>query len=267
MVLPIDDHGFHRGDGVFEAVKWINGKYWLLEPHLNRLFKSAQGINLRTDYSRESIKDLCEKIKDESNSKNGFLRIYWTRGTGSFSVDPFDCPSSHFYLVTTTLDVPSDKIKKQGVKISKSKLIPKLGFYAQIKSLNYLPNVLMKQEAKLAGFDYMIGTYKNEKNIECVLESSTENIACVIQGKIYSPLFDSTLRGTTLLRAKELVEHDGRYSWSLESFSWEQLRSAEEIFLFNTGMDCLPVGQIEEIKKENHEISQYINTLIQADQK
>ena len=37
MLVPVDDHIVHRGDGIFEAFKSIDRKIYLLQSHLDRL--------------------------------------------------------------------------------------------------------------------------------------------------------------------------------------------------------------------------------------
>ena len=45
MLLPIDDHMVHRGDGVFEAFKAIDGNIYNLNAHLDRLISLSPLLN------------------------------------------------------------------------------------------------------------------------------------------------------------------------------------------------------------------------------
>src|SRR5579871_3546547 len=92
MLLPIDDHMVHRGDGVFEAIKVVNGGVWLLEAHLNRLFLSASRIFLDLPWSKEQIRETIlqtcrvaakqaqEILKLDPAEFSAIVRLYISRG-------------------------------------------------------------------------------------------------------------------------------------------------------------------------------------------
>ena len=44
MTVPIDDHMVHRGDGIFETFKCVEGGLYNLEGHLSRLLRSTQDL-------------------------------------------------------------------------------------------------------------------------------------------------------------------------------------------------------------------------------
>ena len=125
----------------------------------------------------------------------------------------------------------------------KSSLVAKKGLFAQVKSLNYLPNVLMKKEAIDAGFDFSFGVSEAGE----VLESSTENLGFIKGKKLVTPLFDSTLRGTSLIRLTELLTNRLDLNWEARIFTTEELIQADSIFLVGTTIDVLPVSRIENI--------------------
>ena len=58
MMIPVDDHLVHRGDGVFEAFKMIEGKVYLLDAHLDRLAVSANTISLGLRHTKDEIKEI-----------------------------------------------------------------------------------------------------------------------------------------------------------------------------------------------------------------
>ena len=243
MMIPIDDHGFHRGDGVFEAVKWIGKKIWLLEPHLHRLQASCLRIGLSVPMDRTSLVKKIENLVSLANQEKGLIRIFVTRGPGSFGVSPYESIGPQMYIVTTELkEWTADRVQK-GASLMKSSLVAKKGLFAQVKSLNYLPNVLMKKEAIDAGFDFSFGVSEAGE----VLESSTENLGFIKGKKLVTPLFDSTLRGTSLIRLTELLTNRLDLNWEARIFTTEELIQADSIFLVGTTIDVLPVSRIENI--------------------
>lgn len=263
MVVPIDDHGFHRGDGVFEAIKWVGNKIWLLDPHLSRLEKSCDKIKIALPLSVIDTKKKIEELVAVSKAPQGIIRVFVTRGPGSFGISPYESTASQMYIVTTELkDWSIDKVEK-GVAIRKSDITPKKGLFAQVKSLNYLPNVLMKKEAIDSGFDFAFGLGENGE----VLESSTENLSIIKGTTIVSPLFDSTLRGTSLIRLTELLSKDSQMTWQQRSFTYKELIDADEVFLVGTTLDVMPVTRIGDLAKPQTEKSLWLRGILQADQK
>src|SRR3569623_1090615 len=88
MLMPLDDHGFHRGDGVFEAARIHNGAFFDLQSHLKRLKRSAEAIGMEIPKSLTEIEAICVKLASLCAVKEGALRLYITRGPGSFSPSP-----------------------------------------------------------------------------------------------------------------------------------------------------------------------------------
>lgn len=263
MVVPIDDHGFHRGDGVFEACKWIGKKIWLLDAHLARLQNSCKKISIPLPLSSAEMRKKIEDLITMSGVDRGLIRLFVTRGPGSFGISPYESSAPQIYIITTELkDWPLEKVQK-GVSIRKSEIVPKKGLFAQVKSLNYLPNVLMKKEAIDSGYDFSFGVGEHGE----VLESSTENLSFIKQNQIVSPLFDSTLRGTSLIRLIELLPKESGMTWHQRNFSYEELLQADEVFVIGTTIDVLPVTRIGEQLKAEIKKTMWLRSLLQADQR
>lgn len=263
MVIPIDDHGFHRGDGVFEAMKWFGDKVWLLDAHLSRLQNSCEKIGLKLPLS---ILDLAAKIHELihlAKKDKGLVRVFATRGPGSFGVNPYESTAPQIYIITTELKEWSEERVKKGASIMRSRFAAKKGMFAQVKSLNYLPNVLMKREAIDSGFDFALGIGEQGE----VLESSTENLGFIKGTSLVTPLFDSTLRGTTLLRLTEIISESTDLVWQSRAFLFEELLDADEVFLVGTTIDVLPVTRIENQDKSQINKALQLRALLQKDQK
>lgn len=262
MTVPIDDHGFHRGDGVFEAVKWIGKKIWLLEPHLNRLQASSDRIGIKLPIPLEELKLKIEEMVTLSQKPKGLIRIFVTRGPGSFGVSPYESTAPQVYIVTTDLKEWSDERIQKGASIKKSSLAPKQGMFAQVKSLNYLPNVLMKKEAIDAGFDFAIGVGTDND----VLESSTENLGFLKGSELITPKFDSILKGTSLIRMTELIPKETGITWIQKSFSFDELKQADEVFLVGTTIDVMPVTNVDGVLKPHVQKSLWLREMLKKDQ-
>ena len=103
MIVPIDDHLVHRGDGVFEAIKVVEGRAFLLEDHLLRLQSSAEQIGIKLPVDLEEMKKIIFATTIAAGVKDAVLRLYISRGPGGFTTNPYDSISSQMYLVVTSL--------------------------------------------------------------------------------------------------------------------------------------------------------------------
>jgi 4-amino-4-deoxychorismate lyase len=244
MLVPIDDHMVHRGDGVFEAIKAVERSVYLLEKHLQRLFYSAEKIGLVSAFTPQDIKNLILETLRVADQDNAIIRVFLSRGPGSFSVNPYDSIAAQLYIVVAKLHEPSQEQCTQGVRIGQSEIPSKSAWMAQIKSCNYLQNVLMKKEAVDRHLDFVVGIDPEGY----VTESATENIMIVDQSDtLIHPRFDYILKGTTMMRVCELAREMGMRTQE-RSFTRQDLLSAREVMITGTTWNVLPVVEFEKQK-------------------
>ncbi|MCP4682928.1 MAG: aminodeoxychorismate lyase [Desulfobacterales bacterium] len=242
MVIPIDDHLVHRGDGVFEVMRCIRGRIYQLEEHFQRLDRSAKAISLEPPFDYNNIKILCKAVLVTGGEKDSLLRITLSRGPGSFSTNPNDCPSTHVYINTIRFRGLPDRYYKEGIPIITSHIPIKKSFFANIKSCNYLPNVLMNIEALKAGCRYSVAL--DEEGF--LAEGSTENVGVLTADKILRfPGFERTLSGTTVNRvihlARNLVKEKMIKDVKFSQIRPDDAYGAHEVFLTGTSLNVLPV--------------------------
>lgn len=247
MLLPIDDHMVHRGDGVFEAIKCVDGRIYALDRHLERLDRSADLISLKLPNSLAEIREICVETVRVAAARDAMLRLYISRGPGDFTPNPYQTLGTQIYLVVTSYQAPrddkSDEKYLRGVSALVSQHKVKEGFFANVKSCNYLQNVLMKKEALDLSVDFTISVDEDG----FLAEGSTENFAIVnCDGEFVVPSFARTLRGVTAVRAMELAkEHLLDTSLlsgvRLAQISLQDALAAREIMMLGTTLDCLPV--------------------------
>ncbi|MCP4667691.1 MAG: hypothetical protein GY849_15150 [Deltaproteobacteria bacterium] len=247
MSIPVDDHLVHRGDGVFDVMRCVRGKIYQLEEHLQRLDRSAKAIALGLPPEYDRIRELIKNLVLVGGEKDCVIRLVISRGPGSFTTNPFDCPSSQLYATVIRFKPLPEKYRTAGVSLITSRIPMKTPFFATIKSCNYLPNVLMKREAVNKGCHFAVGL--DEKGF--LAEGSIENIGVLsADGILKFPEFETTLSGTTAKRvfqlASALVEEkvirDVTFAWIRP----EEAYQAREIFLTGTSLDILPVVSYDE---------------------
>lgn len=242
LLIPMDDHMVHRGDGVFEAFRLIDNNFYLLQPHLDRLRLSAKKIGLTVPWADEEILNILQALTNTTQKAHLIFRLFVSRGAGSFSPNPYDCPQPHLSIVASQFKAPAEGNYKDGVRLGRSSFTQKPAPFATIKSCNYLSNVLMKKEAVDRNLDFVIAFTEGG---HCA-ESATENILILNQkNELVHPPFSSILKGTTLIRVLELAKTHLQMPVREVLLDEKDLLEAKELFMVGTTLDIIPVAQYE----------------------
>jgi branched-chain amino acid aminotransferase len=169
---------------------------------------------------------------------------------------------AQLYIVITDFSPMRAEKYTQGVRIGLSEVKIKEGLWAQVKSCNYLPNVMMKKEALDRNLDFVIGVDGDEY----LTESSTENIAYINKDGIFCyPHFDNTLRGTSLLRLAELLKAQSVQVLEVQTRA-SNLEQARAIFMIGTTLDVLPVVEFEGHHYRSVDLAAPFMELVKQDQ-
>jgi branched-subunit amino acid aminotransferase/4-amino-4-deoxychorismate lyase len=242
MLVPVDDHLVHRGDGVFDVMRCVHGKIYQMEEHLQRLNRSAKAISLSFPSDYESVRDIIKDLLIAGGEKDCLIRVVLSRGPGSFTPNPYDCPSSQMYVNTVRFRGLPDDYYREGIRLISSHIPVKKSFFANVKSCNYLPNALMKMEAIEAGCQYSVSLDEDG----FLAEGSTENIGVLTKDEVLRfPGFERTLSGITINRvfrlAEELVKENIIKDMRFARISPQEAYQAREMFLTGTTLSVLPV--------------------------
>lgn len=240
MLLPLDDHLTHRGDGVFETIKYVDGRLYRLDRHLARMKNSAAGVYLEPPCSWEELREIILAVAAAGKEKTGQMRVLIGRGPGGFGIDPFDCPVSSLYVVAYRFHQKPDSWYEKGLKGFRSSFPAKQDYMAKVKTANYLPNALMIREARVLGKDVPF-CFDAEGYLA---ESAIANLCLVNHdGMIEVPEFRNALPGTTLRRALELAE--GQVKYRYRRIREADIPRASEALLLGTGPECVAVVEYE----------------------
>ena len=246
MSVPADDHLVHRGDGVFESLKCIDGRLYNLDAHLKRLKLSANGIGLALPCPPGELKTiLCETVRAGAK-RDCLIRVLVSRGTGNMGIDPSACAGPVLYAVVYRLRQRFEDGRIRPACAALSSIPIKPPRLATIKTCNYLPNVLMKIEADRRGVDFVISVDENGN----LGEGATENIGILTADReLLLPAPDRVLSGTTARRALDLAQTlvaDGVLrAAEYRDITPDQAARACEMFIFGTTADVTPVTEWE----------------------
>lgn len=200
MMVPVDDHVVHRGDGVFDSALCVKGEVFNFGAHIDRLFRCADAIGLSLPWSKEEVRDLSMATVKAGGHPDCVLRIIASRGPGSLGAAPGDCATPALYIVAYARGPFFMERHPEGGRLVKSAIPAKAPQFATVKSCNYLQNALMKEELAARGADFITSF-----DISGFLaEGPTENVGIVTKdGVLAFPKPDNILAGTTMLRCIE----------------------------------------------------------------
>jgi branched-chain amino acid aminotransferase len=238
--ISVFDHGLLYGDGVFEGIRFYNGRVFKLDRHLERMYRSASGIGLvppiRSAELREVVLEACAR----SGLRDGYLRPVFTRGKGDMGIDPRKAPVSSVVVICSTIRAFALGAES-GIRVivASRRKTPASSLDPTVKSLNYLNNVLAKAEANARRADEAILLDENGH----VAEGSAENVFTVRAGELVTPPTSASLEGITRETVVELARD--RYPVSVRILPLDELFEADEVFLTGTGGEIMPVVEVE----------------------
>jgi len=243
-LVSVWDHGFLYGDGVFEGIRAYNGRVFKLREHLVRLYNSARSLMITIPVTIDEM----EKAVLETCRKNGFvdayIRLVISRGVGDLGIDPRKCTGhATVVIIADRIALYPPETYEVGLKIvtAATRKNSNDAFSAQVKSLNYLNNILAKLEAIHAGVFEAVMVNRDGYITEC----TTENIFIVAKGELHTPpVHVGILKGITRDTVMELAEKRGIKVRELP-FTAHDVYVAEECFVTGTGAEIIPVVGID----------------------
>ncbi len=240
--ISVFDHGFLYGDGVFEGIRAYNGKVFKLREHIDRLYDSAKAIALEIPISKEEFMKIILETLRVNNLRDAYIRPIVTRGIGDLGLDPRKCSKPTIIVITRPWgklygDLYEKGLKAVTVTIRRN---PIDSLPPNIKSLNYLNNVLAKIEANVKGGDEAIFLDKNGY----VSEGSGDNVFIVKNGLIITPPTINNLKGITREVVIEIIERL-KLPFKEANISLYDLYTADEVFVTGTAAEIAPIVEID----------------------
>ena len=241
--ISVFDHGLLYGDGVFEGIRVYNGRVFELDAHIERLYNSARGIRLEIPMSREKLIDSLNKTVEANGVVDGYIRLCVTRGIGSLGLNPFTCETPTVFIIADNIQLYPEELYEKGLKIISATTVRNhpLAIPPQVKSMNYLNNILAKIEALDNDVPEAI-MYNHEGY---VAEATGDNVFMVRKGIIYTPPVEAgALEGITREVVIRLAKKEGTevIEKNLTRFD---LYIGEELFLTGTAAEVIGVVEID----------------------
>jgi branched-chain amino acid aminotransferase len=245
-LISVFDHGLLYGDGVFEGIRSYDGLIFRLKQHIDRLFKSAYAIELKIPMTKnELIKAIIMTLK-ANKLRDAYIRLAITRGVGDLGLDPRKCKDPTIFIITDKIALYPREHYQKGLEIVTANTRRNLpqALNPQIKSMNYLNNILAKIEAIKYGVEEAIMLTYNDYVAEC----TGDNIFVVKNGELLTPPVDiGALEGITRDAVVGLAEKlDIPFYEKLLRI--DDLYGGSEVFLTGTAAEIVPVVKIDSRK-------------------
>ena len=241
--ISVFDHGLLYGDGVFEGMRSYSGSVFRLDEHLDRLWQSAAAIQLKIPVSKEEMAAAVNETLAANRIEDGYIRLLVTRGAGTLGLDPNRCDQPQVIIITDLITLYPDEFYQDGLEIVTARTIRNhpQALDPQIKSLNYLNNILAKIEGLEAGcVEALMLNHQGE-----VAECTGENIFIVRDQQLLTPPLEAgILHGITRGTVMELARNDG-IGVVETTISLDDLYGADECFLTGSAAEVVPVIKVD----------------------
>ncbi|MDT8356916.1 MAG: branched-chain-amino-acid transaminase [Methanomicrobiaceae archaeon] len=240
--VSVFDHGLLYGDGVFEGIRAYNGRVFRLDAHLERLYDSARTIDMAVPVTKEEFAGIILETLRKNNLRDAYIRPIVTRGKGDLGLDPRKCPKPTIIVIAVEWGAMYGDLYETGltaVTVSVRRN-PADALPPNVKSLNYLNNILAKIEANYKGGDEAIFFDTNGY----VSEGSGDNIFVVKNGVLITPPTLNNLRGITRQAVLELAESMG-VATREQNIGYYDMYSADEVIVTGTAAEVAPITKID----------------------
>ena len=241
--ISVFDHGFLFGDGIFEGMRSYNGKVFRLQDHMIRLWNSAKSLMIEIPMSLESMEAAVYETLKINDIKDGYIRLIVTRGIGTLGLDAHLCKDPQVIIIADHLALYPKEFYEKGLDIVTASTVrtnPSM-VSPQIKSLNYLNNILAKIEGHQAScVEVLMLNTKGE-----VAECSGDNIFIITKGKLHTPPPESgILEGITRQTVLEIAADMGIPIKEVPMTRYD-IFSADECFLTGSAAELIPVVKLD----------------------
>lgn len=258
--ISVFDHGLLYGDGCFEGIRVYKGRIFKCQQHLDRIYRNAEHLLMgRQDeckgkpdgfvYSQSQMRDIMYQCIEANGIVDGYIRLVFTRGVGTLGLHPFQCPRPSVIVIADQISLYPESMYTEGMKVivAKRPRTPTVCLSPQLKSLNYLNNILAKVEAIDAGvLEAIMISYSDDPAKQIVGECTGDNLFIVKNGTVYtSPLDIPMLDGIT----RAFVINELAPACNVEvverPLTLSDVLAADEIFLTGSAAEIIAVRQVD----------------------
>ncbi len=240
--VSVFDRGFLYGDGVFETMRSYDGKVFKLWEHLGRLRAGLKAIGIKMPYGEKGLAAAIRRLLKTNGLKDAYIRVEISRGAGRIGMDARDvfCPTA--VIITKEFAPYPAWMHEKGISLRVVRArTNEYSPVTNIKSLNYLNNIVARTEAKNKGADEAI--LMNTRGH--IAEAATSNIFLVKGNKVSTPSVASGILPGVTRRCVIGLAYALGLSVREGVVTYKELMGSDEVFLTNSLFEIIPVVKID----------------------
>src|SRR5690625_1327959 len=184
---------------------------------------------LTIPHTKEEFQEIIVETVNKNHLSSAYIRVIVSRGVGDLGLDPRNCSVPTVIVIAEALSIYSDDLYTKGLKLASvvnRRSSPDV-LNPQVKSLNYLNNILVKLSSVQSDADEALIL----NNQGYVTEGSADNIFIVKNGIIKTPpTYLGALEGITRNTIIEIIRENG-YALEEVPFTLHDVYIADEVFL------------------------------------
>lgn len=229
--IQIDNRAFSYGDGLFETMRYFDGKVFLLDFHYDRLIRGLKYLEMDIPNSintKGKFLACCKKLAIESELINARIKCVMYRDAGGFYTP--DKNSSTVLFSIQEYEKEPFALNRSGVQLGVFEGLQKTkSELNSLKSTNALFYVKAGLEKKRKGFDELVILNSHDEIVECI----SSNIFFFVNGEILTPQIESgCLPGTMRAYIFQFCK-ENNIAIREESLKLDVFQRCDEVFLTN----------------------------------
>ena len=258
--IPVSKAGIHIydsqsffGDGIFEMVRTFNQKYFILDEHIDRLFRSADYLHMSINYTKQEIINLCEETLERNKEhfpEGEEVRLYINASRG-----PLLMYSEVFDKIEPTLIIDTWPLSKTAKRLGH---FYKTGVNAIVPVQRQIPARLLENKVKnVSRMHYQVANlqvanFNSDRDVMPLLidedgfvaESTGANFIMIEDGKIVTPELRNLLRGSSMMYIIETLAPQLRIEVIHKNFDLYDVMNCDEAMFTGTFVNLLPCNRL-----------------------
>jgi branched-chain amino acid aminotransferase len=242
--IPVFDHGFLYGEGVYETLRTYHRIPFLFDLHQERLRRSAALLSLPVPFTDdELLAQISATMAAHKGLNEAYIRVLLTRGVGELTYNPAACPTPSTVIIVKPFPEPPARTFTDGIKVALVGVRRNhpAALNPMIKSNNLINNALAMQEALRSGADEALMCNQAGDVVEC-----SQSNFFIVKGRrvITPPLEAGLLPGITRAFVLDMARDEG-FEAVEDAVSVEDVRAADEAFITGTTREITPVVNVD----------------------
>ena len=240
--VSVFDHGFLYGDGAFEGIRSYHGRVFRLNGHIDRLYETMHTLMIEPRMTKKQMADAVVATLRANKIEDGYIRLIVSREEGDLGLDPRKCfGKPNVIIITDKITLYQAELYQKGMEIITVPTVKNHpnALNPQLKSLNYLNNILAKIEATHCGYNEAIMLEDNGYIGEC----TGDNVFIYKDGTLSTPHL-GRLKGITCAAILELA---GKMKIKIfEGYiTRHEVYNSGECFLTGTAAELIPIVKVD----------------------